>query len=249
MPIAEALASRGHQVTLLTSLSAGSTNHSNLREISIASVLGQVKVDWFDMPGEGHLKTISRKMSEFQIMMTLGYDNLMRNQEFREIVQHREVDLVIVDSILNDFALPIIDVLKVPYVFFAPTSNVPWTVAAMGTSSDFASVPGSLTDFDDEMSFFQRVTNFMFIQSLLTARQYILLPAMDRYIRKDFPSARPIADIERDFSLCILNSYPTTAWPRPLPPTVIPIGPTHIKPPKPLPEVITDLFSKKYKTI
>ena len=68
-------------------------------------------------------------------------------------------------------------------------------------------------------------------------RKYFLLEMLDDLAAKDFPSLRPIAEIERDAELLIINSHPTTAWSRPLPPNVIPIGAMHVRPAQPLPEV------------
>lgn len=61
---------------------------------------------------------------------------------------------------------------------------------------------------------------------------------LDQVIRKDFPDARSIEQIERDAKLCLTNIHPVTAWVRSLPPNVIAVGAMHVRPPKPLPDVI-----------
>ena len=55
----------------------------------------------------------------------------MANEEFRQLITDTTVDLVIVDAIFNDFTLPIIDHLKVPFIFYSPGSGPLWTLAAM----------------------------------------------------------------------------------------------------------------------
>ena len=238
MPIIEALAAKGHQITIVSPYRP-KTEIENVKEIIIESeVFSQVYDDWFNMHRLGIGTLLVSVMNNFRVMSTAGYDSLMANQEFRTILKNRDVDLIIVDSILNDATLPIIDSLKVPFIYHVSSSIVPWTAAAMGVSPEYASIPFALSDTTDEMSFIDRVINVCMSQLFLILRRVFLVNMLDEYTKNDFPNARSISEIEKDASLCISSDHPTTSWPRPLPPNVIPIGGLHVKPGQPLPLVI-----------
>ena len=108
----------------------------------------------------------------------------------------------------------------------------------MGVSMDYASIPAITTEFDDGMSFMQRVINA--VQSemvILFGKQFIMWPLEER-IRRDIPGARSLTELRGEASLLLLNSDPITYWPRSLPPSVIPIGALHTRKAKKLSEVI-----------
>ena len=66
--------------------------------------------------------------------------------------------------------------------------------------------------------------------------RYSVISQVDAHIKKDFPNARSMMDIQNDVSFVILNQHPTTVWPRPLPPNVIAIRSLHLRPAQPLPQ-------------
>ena len=74
----------------------------------------------------------------------------------------------------------------------------------------------------------------------LVIRKWFLLRMLDDYVKKEFPNATPIEQFEKEAAMMFSNSHPATAWPRPLPPNVIPIGALHVRPGKPLPQVLRD---------
>ena len=107
----------------------------------------------------------------------------------------------------------------------------------MAIPSESAYVPGGGADHGSNMTFVERAINLIGLEIFFMLRRYFVLRMVDDLVREDFPNSRPIAEIERDAELLIMNSHPTTSWSRPLPPYVIPIGPLHVRPAKPLPEV------------
>merc|ERR1712071_662595 len=77
--------------------------------------------------------------------------------------------------------------------------------------------------------FYQRLQNAVTVSVVQLIRNWYTIPAMDRHISADFPNTRSILDIERDASLFFISSKSATSWTRPLPPTVIPLGPLHVR--------------------
>ncbi len=239
-PVAEALAAKGHQVTIVSPF-APTKKVDNIHEIVIGSGWDKLEVDWFKMQGRNLLVALSSTMSDFRGVTKTGYQTLMANDEFQKILRTRDVDLIIVNAVLNDFVLPIVDHLKVPFIFFSPPSVIPWVLSAMGVGMEYASVPTGLGDIDrrNMTSFKHRLVNFVGTEVFFFLWKVQLVWMLDELAQKDFPGVRSIAQIERDAALCIINYHPATAWPRSFPPTVIPIGPMHTRQPDPLPAVIS----------
>lgn len=145
MPIMQALAERGHQVTVITPY-ALDKRVPNLKEIKIESVLDDFDVDWFALTNLAPFQAIVNVLNQFTSINQFGYQRLMTNEEFRRILDSRDVDLVIVDAILNDFTMPIVDNLKVPFIFYCPAGSVPWLVDNMNAPQEYSYVPAGQGD-------------------------------------------------------------------------------------------------------
>ena len=236
MPIVEELATKGHQVTVVTPYEFNFPTE-NIVEIRLQNAYQQFDIDWFSMRKQSSIASFLQGIVNFRAIMKNGYDILMADKNFQEILKSRAVDLVIVDAVLNDFTLPIIDYLNVPFIMYSPSSNAPWVYAAVNMPVSYATVPNGLGDYISKMTFLERVVNLVGNELFLLIRKYYILNFLDEIANKDFPNSRPIFEIERDSSLCIINSHPATAWHRPLPPNVIEIGALHTRPPMPLPKV------------
>lgn len=112
----------------------------------------------------------------------------------------------------------------------------------MGAEMDYASVPTLLNGFSNQMSFWQRMINMIQCEVLLFIYKAAVYWALDDAVKAKFPDVRPIEEIHRNASLLIINNHPATAWQRSLPPNVVSIGPTHVRPAKPLPQVFVFCF-------
>lgn len=235
-PMIEALAEKGHQLTVVAARPPD-TNFPNVRNIVLQELVDYIETKWYSFQRENPLEFITNLAGQFRILYTAGYRSLMSNQEFRSIVFDRTVDLVIVDAILQDFTLPIIDHLGVPFIFYCPAAGIPWVLDAMNAAQEYAVVPATGTDFSSKMTLLQRVINTIMGEGLLAMRRWVALSLVDELARGDFPNARRAVDIEKDAQLCFVNIHPATSWPRSLPPTFIPVGALHVRPPKQLPEV------------
>lgn len=171
------------------------------------------------------------KMSDFAVF---SCETLLTNPEFRKIVVERVVDLFLVDPLGGEFTFPVIEKIGVPFVIHSSSSGVPQTLAAMGAQKDYASVPTLLTEFDNQMTFFQRIKNIMSLEIILPVRNHLVFRKQNAILQREFPGVRPIQELEGEASLYITNTHPVTNWPRSLPPTILPIGALHTRPAKPL---------------
>ena len=217
----------------------------NLREIVVKGNWDELDIDWFKPKENNPFTAFKSKLTGFQSIMTRGYNAIQDNKAFQKIVQTKDVDLVIVDAILNDFVLPIVDLLRVPWIYLCIPSVIPWHFHVMNVDQQSASIPGGGEGVNRQSlsQFLNRLHNTAYFKLFSFFRDFTILSALDELVKRDYPNARPIAEIQREASLSIINYHPATAWPRPLPPTVISIGPLHTRPALPLPQV-TRIFEK-----
>lgn len=237
MPVVRALAQRGHSVTILTSHSSDKVLN-NVRDIAVFNpFINSGKFNWFSHNSDNQVFAQFKIFYNYASMSQVNYESMMNNTEFRSLIDSRQVDLVILDDSFNDFCLKIIDDLKVPFVYFSCSTGYPWVFSAMGASQELATVPSRFTGFDNSMSFKERLINTLAGGGSQILRKLIALPAIDAYTARDYPLARSISEIEKDASLYFISSHWVATWPRPVPQTIITLGPLHIQTPKSLPHV------------
>ena len=237
MPILEELAQRGHQITVVSPFKP-SKSVENIHEIvlsELAALIEMTEVDWFAMSKAGPTQVI-QMMSTLKIWINKSYEILMQNEAFLTILKERNVDLIIFNGLFNEFSFKICDHLKVPCVIHGSGSGV-ISMGSMGASMDYATVPSFTSDFNDKMSFFQRMANMAITEVSIRLYELSIVGMIEEITKKDFPDSRSIAELQKETSLAIINSHPTTTYPRSLPPTVIAIGALHTRPAKPLPQV------------
>lgn len=245
MPVIEELAERGHNITIFSGYKSPKSV-DNIREFQLTSVdflLEQAKYDWFKI-NQDSLAQLTTTMKALPATVKFGFDQLIKHEQLQLIIKERSVDLVIVDAIVSEFTLPIIEHLGVPFIFHCSSLGIPLAVSAleaMGVEMDYASIPFPLTGFDDQMTFCQRLINIRMAHTFRSMRQSHVFDVIDSYDKKIFPNARPSAEMMKRASLVLVNSHPTTDWPRSLPPSVIPIGAPHAGPIKELPQVNLNL--------
>ena len=239
MPVIEELGERGHNVTVFTPFKGITKNATNVQEVimtSVANELDAMDIDWFAMQKEGATQ-IFTMMQTMIALSTLGCEDLLSNPEFRRIVEKGDVDLFIVDAFGNEFTYPIIDKLGVPFVIHGSSSAFPSTLTAMGAPADYASVPLMLAEYDEQMTFAQRLANVFSGEFLKYFRNVVIFKKLDAIVQGEFPGVKPIVELEGEASLYITNTHPVTNWPRSLPPTILSIGALHARPAKQLPPV------------
>jgi len=244
MPIAEALAAKGHQVTVFSPYKATKTV-SNLREVQIKNAFDEHPFNMFEYEEQNYLTVTMNFISDFSDMTKEAYEAIRYNEEFLRIIDERDVDLFIIDGVINDFMYPFPYHMKLPFILYSAPSEMCHSVEAMGIPKYYASVPEGSTDLLDEMDFFERMTNMISCELMLLIKRYGLNGPMEKLVALDFPHLPSLETIERNASLLLINHNSVTSYNRPFPPNVIPISGLHIRPSQPLPKVINPLHGEK----
>lgn len=240
MPVVEELAKRGHEVTVFSPFKGIAKNVLNGREILLDETARNIEeseknLDWFAMQKEGASQIITF-FSWVKEMTIKSSEDLFTHPEFLRIIKDRDVDLFIADGISGGPLFPVFDSINVPFITHCSSSPWPVNLQAAAAPKDYASIPTPLTEYDDQMTFFQRIFNAFSNEMLSVINTYTIVKPVDDIIKKHFPGAKTVFEVFGDASISLINSHPATNWPRSLPPTMIPIGPLHTRLPKPLPK-------------
>ena len=245
LPIAEALAEKGHEVTLMSpfKLEKSSTRQVYVKEWE--SLMEEYEMDFFEMHKENSFIQMAKLFMQWSHVNKIMYSSLMNHPEIQRVIKERNVDLLFIDG-YSELPLPLADLLKVPVVGHYSSAGLLGLFNKMGTSSDYASIPAGITDyFAGEMSFFQRMANLISATVFISITDHFFTWTIDKIHKQNYPYSRSVYDMAKDMSLVLVNSHPTTAWQRSLPPNLIPVGSVHTRPAKPL-EQVNSILSLVY---
>jgi hypothetical protein len=167
IPIVDALAKRGHDVTLFTSIKPNRALPDNVRQITPTSLenimfgsahvndtYGLLKNPWARLPQTINLPT---QWCE-KIMSDATYLTEFWNKP------DQEFDVVITSAIGNECLYGLIWRRPTPLVLVSPTGLFPWIAAAMGNPSYAPAAPTVfLVAASNRMSFGERLGNFLSI--------------------------------------------------------------------------------------
>jgi glucuronosyltransferase len=128
-----------------------------------------------------------------------------------------------------------------PVVVLSPYGLTAWISSATGFPTNPSYEPYHSLPFTNHMTLSQRLVNFVAHFFLNTIYKYMSVPKLEalrtEYFKENVPS---FSEIERNFSMYLVNICPGLDESRPLPPNVIPVGGMHVKEKiNPLPKVIT----------
>jgi len=211
MPIVEELANRGHEITLVTPFKVP-INDSSMRMIYLADLDAQLHnhpFDWFEMSKQGPTQ-IFTFLNRIKAMIFSGYECLKTNREFQELIEKRDIDLILIDAMFNEFFGIYLDELKVPFVMHSSSVGFCVALQPMGVSMDYAVVPTGMTEFGNQMSFKERFSNAVQSELVKYFMNYLVFRPLEARIRMDIPDARPLMEIKGEASLLILNSHPAS---------------------------------------
>ncbi|XP_076049303.1 uncharacterized protein LOC143029976 [Oratosquilla oratoria] len=230
VPLAEALAERGHEVTMIKNTEMKS-RHPRIHEIR--HNLEYVNPSSVDLsPNWGKIDTTFQFFDER--LPRLARD-LYKVPKVMQIYKRRhEFDVVIIDQIFNEMAFPFAH--EMPFIMLSPPGLEPGTSAILGNvlNPSYAFSQGAF--FRNPMTFIERLKNLAAHFMQLRVFNMIVLPKIQAEISEQFPDLPSLMDIKKNVSLTLLNSDHTYGTSVPLLPSQVEIGGIHCSPAKPLPK-------------
>ena len=188
-PVIEELAKRGHKMTVFTPFKGITQNKENISEVvlpNVARIMEEADIDWFTMQKQGAMQAFTM-LDSMTTLFIAACEQLLTHPEFRKIVEERNVDLFIVDALFHEFTYPIIDKVGVPFVIHSSSGAFPSTLYAMGAPLEYASVPNYLSDFNNQMTFLERLMNVVTGEMVKPLQNYYFQKQMEAIVQREFP--------------------------------------------------------------
>ncbi|KAK8724713.1 hypothetical protein OTU49_011232 [Cherax quadricarinatus] len=231
MPLAEALADRGHKIVMLTNHPKSSKN-PNIHEVHHG--LPHFKEDNINM-----FSARKDPGGIFQIFVTslpLIARELYQVPVVKDLYQKRkEFDLIVINHMFNEVAYPFLH--EVPFITLATPGMDPRQSAVLGNVLNPAFVSNPMQDFPRPMSMWHRLCNtLILLRMALYWRNWAIVPLIQKEISPQFPELPSLLDLERNMSLALLNTHFAIDTPLPLLPSQVEVGAMHCRPGNPLPQ-------------
>ncbi|XP_016950388.1 UDP-glycosyltransferase UGT5 [Drosophila biarmipes] len=245
VPYLKELASRGHQVTSINAFPQKKPVN-NFRDIPIPEVF----------------ENYNDIINELNDPMNLWQENNFVNKFFvdvtRSVLTNKEVTETLLPPGKDHFDLIIVEALRSDaYYGFAAHFNAPiigistfgtdWNIDELvGNVSPLSYIPLVTAGLTDRMTFGERVTNFIDTTIAWLNYRLVHMPEQEKLYKKYFPVASKrvaLTDLNRNFSLVLLNQHFSLSFPRPYVPNMIQVGGLHIShKPAPLPKDLEEFI-------
>ncbi|XP_076048216.1 UDP-glycosyltransferase UGT5-like [Oratosquilla oratoria] len=230
LPLAKALADRGHEVTMIKNSDMNS-QHPHIHEI-------RHNLDYAD-PSKLNLGEAWGTMDVILKFFDEDFPKLTRDlykvPKVAQIFKRRqEFDVVIIDHPYNEMALPFAH--ERPLILLSPGGLESSTSGFLGNVLNPSYTFTHQAFFRNPMTFVERLRNLVahFIQ--YTMYNINVLPKIQAEISEQFPDLPSLMDIKKNVSLTLLNSDHTYDTSVPLLPSQVEIGGIQCRPAKPLPK-------------
>lgn len=194
--------------------------------------------------------------------MNLWQENNFINKFFvsvtRCVLTNKEVTETLLPPGKDHFDLIIVEALRSDaYYGFAAHFNAPiigistfgtdWNIDALvGNESPLSYTPLATGGLTDRMTFLERLSNFVDTTVAWLNYRFVHMSEQEKMYAKYFPEASKrvqLTDLNRNFSLVLLNQHFSLSFPRPYVPNMIEVGGLHIShKPAPLPKDLEEFI-------
>ncbi|XP_069945335.1 UDP-glycosyltransferase UGT5-like [Cherax quadricarinatus] len=229
IPIAEALADRGHQVEVLASLPDFSTT-SNITQYNTG----------INFWGNSNMfKLLEQEIDVFDLLRDIivpRVDEVYQSPIVLELYNRRKTyDIFLVDHVCNEMIYPF--VYEMPYITVATPGMDPSQSAVMGNVLNPAYTPSLLSENNPQRNIYHRLINTLaHMQHPFFYFYWMYMPALQKKISEKFPELPLLTEINRNQSLTLINSHFSMTMSYPLLPSQVEVGALHCRPGNPLPQ-------------
>ncbi|KAL7637154.1 UNVERIFIED_CONTAM: hypothetical protein RMT77_011866 [Armadillidium vulgare] len=236
MEISEALAAKGHHITIVSSYESMKRNR-NITEITLAT----------NHTSETLLSTVFEEGAADMAMREIFFKSpelcveTLSRREMQEL-RNQSFDLIMISMFFNYCYLYYVDYFKVPFIYVSPAGLFSAFSEIVGNIELPSIVPNKLLDATFPATFVQRVQSTFLNTLFATIFPHYLQPTMfELCLRQKIcpPEMPSFNSINNNVSLVIINSIQSLEYPpRPTMPNIIYAGGIHTRPPNNLSEDI-----------
>lgn len=246
----KALASRGHNVTVVTSF-IQKTPVPNLHEIDISKSTGQATNSIHFDRVRTALQDVKLNFKNMERLSKVHCQAMFTDPRVLSL-RDKKFDLVINAIFGSDCDVGFAWKSRAPLISILNARHTPWSFYRVGNPTNPSYMPVIHSRFPVEMNFVQRLINTAWQLYFLFTYYYQgngedTNKMARKFVGADMPDVNEIA---YNTSLVFVNTHFSIDMAYPLVPNCIEIGGIHVKEPKPLPPVsimtILHLYSKSY---
>jgi len=235
-PLVQALAGRGHDLTVVTSVPSSAPLPSNVYEIapigvdSLLDTFGNI----FEIRKMGKLAFSTRfDVNTFLTLIQKGY----ADPKFQEVIS-QSYDLVIMNGFMNEGFLGAISHIGAPFVLITTMPAPAFLTQYTGNYLPPSFVPVPFWDLSDHMTFSERLINYAINAFFELSGMFLYRDRYQSVYREALgQETASMEDVYRNVSLIFMNSHFSLNYPRPNMPDNVEVGGMHCRPSKPLPKV------------
>ncbi|XP_037952730.1 UDP-glucosyltransferase 2-like [Teleopsis dalmanni] len=228
--ILKKLTERGHEVTSI-SMFPQQKPVKNFRDIYIpenANLVADLLTHVDEMQQRSKLENM---MTMYDIGLSMC-PNVFRNKEIQKLLKSSEekFDLIIIELFLAESLYGLARHFNAPIVGLSTFGTTSFIDRVVGNTSPPSFLPSVFTPFDTKMTYRERLSNFIQIGIDNLYYNFFYLPKQEEIYKQFFPNAKiSLQEIQKKFSLVLLNQHFSLSYPRPYVTNMIEVGGVHIK--------------------
>jgi len=248
-PVAEELAKRGNEVTIMASVQSSKKAVPGITEHYLkenAEIFQNIDMSYFQ--GTVSDPAFVNVLLEARFNSVRG---LLRDPEMVKILKNPEsynFDVVIIDAILNDYCMAIGHHLGIPNIILSPGIRLATQAWDMNIPHPISYMPFGLDEKTDRMTFKERFWNMVANVGYHHMRHSRVLTNYDRIVAEYLPNTPPLEELSRRVSFLITNTHPALSPPMPSMPYTAEIGGVNCRSAEPLPEDLEDFMASSGAT-
>ncbi|KAJ8980274.1 hypothetical protein NQ317_005132 [Molorchus minor] len=180
------------------------------------------------------------------VRSTIGHkitNSTLHHPSFQNLLKSgQHFDVVIIEQFNNDGLKALAHYYNAPLIVFSTVGANTWVNPLVGNPSPPSYIPEMFLSYSNNMTFWQRLVNFLFFVVSELYKQLVFLPEQNRLMKEVFPDVPDLSTLYYNVSLVLVNSHESTNQPVPHVPNMIDIGGFHIQPAKVLPKELKDFM-------
>ncbi|XP_059619400.1 UDP-glycosyltransferase UGT5-like [Phlebotomus argentipes] len=226
-PIMKALVEAGHEVTVLSHFPERS-NNTGLRVLLIDEQQKSSLLNFIDLSLFENRRPYNHFL-EFFMLHEWGVESCRKalgSAALQNLLTSGETfDLIIAEIFNTDCMLAVAHKLNVPVIGLSSCTLQPWHLDRVGIPNLPSYVPALFMPYSEEMSFSQRLANWITLQSFkLGYRLFndrVANNLVEEYLGPGIPD---VGELALKTSLVMVNTHYSLSGTKPLPPSVIEVG-------------------------
>ncbi|KAJ8733177.1 hypothetical protein PYW08_001475 [Mythimna loreyi] len=253
-PLTEALASRGHEVVVVTADPAFPEGKTppNLTEIDVHNISYGIWIEEVMKEQRGAEDDFLAQMDTMVRSMVKVFDHQLENEKVKTLIngKHQKFDLLLLET----FMLPLLafsHIYKVPVIQVSSFGALYGNYESVGAPTHPLLYPLSIRRKLNNLTMWEKVTELYYLYKGEEVIMDIFNTAGNSLIKKHFgPEVPRIEELVNNIDMLFLNVHPLFEGIRPVPPSVVYMSGLHQKPTKELPEDLKSyLYSSKHGVI